>query len=316
MPVSATANPTLHQVDAAHYRLREEVARGGVGRIVAAHDVRLDRDVALKMLHDPKSDSSRFMREALLTARLQHPSIIPVHEIGLFPTGEPFIAMKLVRGQSLRQAIRAAKTLEERLQLLPNVLAVTDAIAYAHSQRVIHRDLKPSNVLLGAFGETVVIDWGLAKHLDEADIATTSDAAASPVVDATRTGAVLGTPAYMSPEQACGDEVDERADVFALGAILYELFSGAPPFEATSSTQVLALARRGAFPSLAERVPNVPVELATIIKRAMALRIAERYRDAGQLAADLRRYHVGQVVAVGRDRGDDPPSRIKMTPFS
>src|SRR4051794_9936002 len=171
--VAASAQ-ALPSTDINHYELLGEVARGGIGRIVKAHDRRLNREVALKQLHDARGGQARFAREALLTARLQHPSIIPVHEIGQFASGEPFFAMKLVHGQSLRDAIRERPTLEERLELLPNALAVADAMAYAHSQRVIHRDLKPSNVLIGAFGETVVIDWGLAKDLDVDDPTTPS----------------------------------------------------------------------------------------------------------------------------------------------
>ncbi|HTJ42980.1 MAG TPA: serine/threonine-protein kinase, partial [Kofleriaceae bacterium] len=161
------AGPELPTVDGDRYVPEREVARGGMGRIIAAHDRHLARPVALKELLAVGPDqAARFRREALITARLQHPAIVPVYEAGRWPSGEPFFAMKLVAGRALDKVLADRKTLDERLALLPAVIAATDAIAYAHSQRVVHRDLKPSNVLVGDFGETVVIDWGLAKDLD------------------------------------------------------------------------------------------------------------------------------------------------------
>ena len=160
----------LPEVPLGHFRAERELARGGMGKIVAADDIRLGRPVALKVLLEPTGDAiGRFEREALITARLQHPGIVPVYEAGRWPGGEPFFAMKLVQGRPLDKVIAEATTLEARLALLPRVAAATDAIAYAHSQRIIHRDLKPANVLIGDFGETVVIDWGLAKSLDDAE---------------------------------------------------------------------------------------------------------------------------------------------------
>jgi serine/threonine protein kinase len=159
--------PPLPEVAASLYQVDKEIARGGMGKIVAAEDRRLGRAVALKQLLDPSSDQvTRFQREALITARLQHPGIVPVYEAGRWPTGEPFFAMKLVSGRPLDKVIAEATKLEDRLAIIPRLAAACDAMAYAHSQRIIHRDLKPGNVLLGDFGETVVIDWGLAKDLD------------------------------------------------------------------------------------------------------------------------------------------------------
>jgi len=159
--------PPLQQVARALYTLDKEIARGGMGRIVAAEDTRLGRPVALKELLDPNSDHvMRFQREALITARLQHPGIVPVYEAGRWPSGEPFFAMKLVQGRPFDRVIADADGLYERLSMLPRLASACDAIAYAHSHRIVHRDLKPGNVLIGDFGETVVIDWGLAKDLD------------------------------------------------------------------------------------------------------------------------------------------------------
>lgn len=287
-------------VDAGHYELLGEVARGGIGRIIKARDRRLRREVALKQLHDPREGNARFVREAMLTARLQHPSIIPVHEVGRFSSGDPFFAMKLVHGQSLRDAIHERPTLEQRLELLPNVLAVADAMAYAHSQRVIHRDLKPSNVLIGAFGETVVIDWGLAKDLDVDDLSQPAPHANLETLssDATNTGAILGTPVYMPPEQALGESVDQRADVYALGALLYHVIGGTPPFEGRNGTEVLSKVITSAPPAIATVVPGVPADLAAIVARAMSRAKEQRYPDARALAEDLRRYQLGQIPSV------------------
>src|SRR3954468_9790941 len=261
----AWATVQVPVVDPGHYRIVREVARGGVGRIVEAVDTRLQREVALKHLLRPGVGEARFIREAVLTARLQHPSIVPIHEVGVFDNGEPFIAMKLVRGESLREAIARAPGLAERLQLVSAVLSVTEAVAYAHSQRVIHRDLKPSNVLLGSFGEVVVIDWGLAKHLDLEDDKPAADAVAA-TAEHPAVGKIVGTPAYMPPEQALGRPVDERADVYSLGAMLYEVVTGAAPIEGSTADEVLAkLLDAGPVP-LESRLPTVPAELAAIVR--------------------------------------------------
>jgi serine/threonine protein kinase len=304
-PAPAGPRYELPTVAAEAYQLIAEVARGGQGRIIRALDTRLGREVALKQLHDSGANRARFLREALVTARLQHPAIIPVHEVGQLPSGEPFIAMKLVRGQSLREAIAARPTLNERLELMPNVLAVADAIAYAHSLRVIHRDLKPANVLVGAFGETVVIDWGLAKQLDDPpDEGPAGEKLVGPG-DATMTGQVLGTPVYMSPEQALGLPADERSDVYALGAILYHLIAGQQPFLARDARDALQSLLHGAPTRLATRGTGAPPELIAIVERAMARQPDARYSDARQFADELRRFQLGQLTTT-RGETDDP----------
>src|SRR5262245_24092437 len=151
--------------DPSRYKILAEHGRGGIGRVVRATDREFGRDVALKeLLRRSPMAEVRFLREAVITSRLEHPNIVPVHEAGHWPDGTPFYTMKLVSGRSLRELIDEARTLEDRLALLPRVLAVADAIAYAHARGVIHRDLKPANIIVGEYGETVVIDWGLAKY--------------------------------------------------------------------------------------------------------------------------------------------------------
>ncbi len=284
------------------YRIDGELGRGGMGRVLRARDLRVDRVVAIKEALSPSRDlAARFEREALITARLQHPAIIPVYECGQWPNGEPFYAMKLVAGQPLDRAIAGAKDFAARVALLPHVIAVCEALAYAHDRGIIHRDLKPGNVLCGDYGETVVVDWGLAKDLSTGEAAATGEAApAAP--DMTRLGSAIGTPAYMAPEQARGEELDTRADVYALGAMLYHVLAGAAPYHRSKSAQEVIEAVMASKPPapLAALAPGAPRELVAIAERAMAASIDARYPSAAELAADLRRFEAGQVVSAHR----------------
>jgi serine/threonine protein kinase len=333
----------LPVVDPIVFSVAAPLAKGGMGQISRARDRRLDREVALKEMLDP-SLRERFEREVHITARLQHPAIIPIYEAGKWPDGSAFYTMRLVDGGTLHDAIAGTQTLEARLALLPHVRAVSEALAYAHAQRVIHRDLKPGNVLVGKFGETVVIDWGLAKQLSSAPdvdapiasrsvgppmapreralvataetmadvpagvppreaaqaetaVAGGTDGAAGPVGSelVTRAGSVLGTPGFMSPEQAAGEEVDERADVYALGGILYNLLAGHPPYFDLDIDWVTAALLRPPTP-IAERAPGAPADLCAIVERAMARPASARYPTAQQFVEDLRRFEAGQLL--------------------
>jgi serine/threonine protein kinase len=314
-------------VDREQYEVDAELARGGMGRILRAFDRRHARAVAIKeLLADTPALRARFRREALITAGLQHPAIVPVYEAGKWPSGEPFYAMKMVDGRSLDQVIAGKPTLDERMGLLPTVIAVAEAIAYAHERHIIHRDLKPANVLVGAFGETVVVDWGLAKDLSKPDEAVEpgdgdGDAGAGPASNLatgmvalsevpqglpaqmdglTVAGHAMGTPAYMAPEQARGDSVDERADVYALGGILYHLLAGRMPY-ADSKTEGSALLRKVLDeppPPVTAIAPGAPPDLVAIVAKAMARKPEERYPSAVQLVEDLRRFETGQLVSV------------------
>jgi tetratricopeptide (TPR) repeat protein len=277
------------------YALVRELARGGGGRIAVAMDLKLGRRIALKRPID-RDGSARLEREAMVMARLEHPSIVPIHDAGRDAEG-PFYAMKLLGGPNLSERIREAETFEARLGLLRVVSAVCDAMAYAHARGVIHRDLKPANVVVGEFGEVAVIDWGLAKAV--ADVERTPGAETISA-ELTIDGAVMGTPAYMAPEQAAGGEVDARADVYALGAMLYQVLTGELPYGRLSSKEQLATLIEGPPPPVDEREPRVPAELAAIVGKAMARAPGDRYPGAGELAEDVHRYETGRLVAAHR----------------
>ena len=277
--------------DRERYRILGEHGRGGLGRVARAHDVELGRDIAIKELisRGPVSEV-RFLREALITARLEHPGIVPVHEAGRWSDGTPFYAMKLVAGRPLRELIAERHSVDERIDLLHHVIAVADAIAYAHGCNIIHRDLKPSNVMVGEYGETVVIDWGLAKELNADDEPSSgADSLGSLDDGLTRTGAVLGTPAYMPPEQARGEPVDKRADVFAIGVMLWELCSleRLPPAYSGHRRRIL-------------RRAGIDQDLAAIILKAVDPDRKRRYPDAGALATDLKAFKAGARIAARR----------------
>ncbi len=293
------------------YDLGPTVAQGGIGRVRRARDERLDRPVAIKelLVRDPAQER-RFVREALLTARLQHPAIVPVYEAGRWPDGEPFYAMKLVSGRTLSELIAERPTLDGRLALLPHVLAVAQAVAYAHGQRVLHRDLKPANVLVGELGETVIIDWGVAKELSEHELF--SPPSESRYLDdllrgaraggdaLTVSGAVVGTPAYMPPEQAAGRPVDERADIYSIGAMLYQLLAAVPPYHDVPSVKLLTTIATAKPRPVEEHAPEVAQELSAIVHKAMARNPAARYPSARALADDLMRFQTGQIVGAYR----------------
>jgi WD40 repeat protein len=288
----ASAEPQVRSPD--RYRLITEHGRGGLGRVFRAYDRELGRDVALKeILHGDAVSRARFMREAKITARLEHPGIVPVHEAGCWADGTPYYAMKLVSGSPLRDLIAAQPTIDGRLGLLHHVIAVADAIAYAHRRNIIHRDLKPANVIVGDFGETIVIDWGLAKELAEPDEpAEPSGGRPRPATrdpELTEAGSVIGTRAYMPPEQLRGEPVDQRADVFAIGAMLWQLCAPhqEPPADSADRHAVL-------------RAAKIDRDLIAIIDKAVDTAPARRYPDAGALAADLKAFEAGFRITARR----------------
>ncbi len=282
------------------YAIHAEIARGGMGRVVDATDTVLGRTVALKEALSADPDARRrFEREIRITARLEHPSIVPVHDAGVSAGGQPFYVMRKIGGRPLEDLVERAQLLGARLALVPHVVAAAQAIAHAHERGIVHRDIKPSNILVGDHGETIVIDWGLAKALDEAD---EPDGPVARIVDTddglrTRDGMVFGTPGFMAPEQLRGKPVGERCDVYALGATLYHLLARRPPHYANSGADMMAAAVDGPPVPLAELVGGVPPELITIVDKALAYDANRRYPDAGALADDLQRFLTGQLVA-------------------
>ena len=280
------------------YELGEEIARGGMGRVVEAMDTTLGRVVALKEALALDAEAMRrFQREIKITARLEHPSIVPVHDAGEGPNGAPFYVMRKVSGLPLESLVASATTLNERLALLPHMVAASQAIAHAHDRQIVHRDIKPSNILVGDLGETIVIDWGLAKVIGEADEMSTLPENADLESIKTRAGVVFGTPGFMAPEQLRGNPVDPRCDVYALGATLYHLLSRKPPHHAKTADEMMRAAVNAAPVPIGDLVSGVPPELSTIIDKSLAYLPEDRYQDARELAEDLNQFVTGQLVA-------------------
>jgi tetratricopeptide (TPR) repeat protein len=285
------------------YALGDEIARGGMGVIYRATDTALGREVAVKVLQDRFAPDSgvarRFADEAHIEAQLQHPAIPPVHDLGTLPDGRPFLAMKLIKGQTLEGLLRAGFDVgAERGRFVAIFEQVCQAIAYAHAHNVIHRDLKPENVMVGAFGEVQVMDWGLAKVLTGRPTVaddpqeTTAETHVVSLRDSdgsfTQAGSVLGTPAFMPPEQAVGavGKVGVRSDVFGLGAVLAVILTGRPPFAAGSAETVRVQSAQGKLDECFARLEGCGAdpELVALCKRCLAPSPADRPADAGEVA--------------------------------
>jgi serine/threonine-protein kinase len=295
------------------YQLHGEIARGGMGIVVRGRDADLGRDLAVKILlqsHRNRPEVvERFVEEAQIGGQLQHPGVVPVHELGQFEDGRPYFTMKLVRGQTLAALLSERASVEaERRRFLGIFEQVCQTLAYAHARGVIHRDLKPSNIMVGAFGEVQVMDWGLAKVLREGGVederrARSRDAGRSLIQTVrsegsgagsdTQVGSVMGTPAYMAPEQARGEieAIDERADVFGLGAILCEMLTGGPPFRG-SAQEAQRQARAGDATDARERLERcgADAEIVSLAVRCLEPLPVARPRHAGEVAAAVASY--------------------------
>ena len=287
------------------YRLLERVARGGMGVVYAAEDEKLERRVALKVLDVPGTDgdlANRLMREARVLARLEHPGIVPVHDVGTLADGRVFYTMKFVEGQRLDKFIEGVESMQDRLRVF---LRICEAVAFAHARGVLHRDLKPANVMVGSFGEVLVMDWGLAKIL-RSDVQNVADPDAtvlerpkqpSEESDSTKSsvvtghGTVMGTPGYMSPEQARGEVevLDARSDIFSLGALLRFILTQKTPAGFT---------------------PRLDRSLEAICAKATAERRESRYSAVQELGQDVSRYLDGLAVEAHRESIFDKLARF------
>ena len=273
--------------DAPRYARQAPLGQGGMGVVERARDRDLLRDVAIKLLRpELRADGAlleQFLWEARVTAYLDHPNIVPVHDVGLTPEGQLFFTMKLVRGTTLAAALQRADAGEFGLRRrLRAFLQLCQAVSFAHARGVLHRDLKPANVMLGEYGEVLVTDWGLALPIE-------SDAGRqlAPLVPGGIATRSAGTPSYMSPEQARGGPLDERSDVYTLGVILYELVALRRAYDGPTTREILDRVAAGDAPPLAAVCPRAPRALGAVVARAMATDPAKRYPSVRTLAGDL-----------------------------
>lgn len=314
--ISEDSNPP------ARYLIGQELGSGSIGQVIEARDQHLGRLVAIKILHDGEGLSrdgiARFIAEAQITAQLEHPSVVPVHEIGIMPGGMPYFSMKLVKGRSLSDVINHLRIGDKEMRRTYNYLArlrlfqrICQGMAYAHAKGVVHRDLKPDNIFIGEFGEVQIMDWGLAKTM-KSSLAEFSEDLVATVRQAsgmnTMGGAIAGTPAYMSPEQARGDfiHIGPPSDVFALGLILAEFMSLTRVYRQSTFQSTLEAARnpKGEV-DLKELVPGTSFSQGVdrVIRKATCPTIAMRYAHAGELSSDIAKLIEEQL----------PPSSIKRS---
>ncbi len=271
------------------YTILGEIAYGGQAVVLRAYDSRTRREVAIKQLRK-RGGEVRFVNEAMITGRLAHRSIIPLCDVGHWEDGSPYFAMKLIDGRTLSSVLNRPNQLADRLPLLRTICDVAEGVAYAHCQGIIHRDLKPSNILMSHTGETLIIDWGIAKELQAKSERPTPMTVGYAL---THAGCILGTPGYMAPEQATDVSPDERADVYAIGAMLYHVLAGVPPYAGLSPSDIIIEVQQQHPPTpLARFVDDASPPLAAIIaiaERAMSVDREWRYLDAEALLVELRR---------------------------
>jgi serine/threonine protein kinase len=282
---------TWPELPSDRYVIRGPIGRGGMGTVYAARDELLDRDVALKVSNSAVVESDleqRLQQEARVLARLEHPGIVPVHDAGILGDGRLFYVMKLVRGRTLTEALDGRR--DETL-VLSIFERIAETVAFAHAAGIVHRDLKPSNVMVGRFGEVLVLDWGVAKLLGDRPAPAPRAAGARPGAGGTEGGTRIGTPGFMSPEQQRGrQDVGAAADVYSLGALLTWMLAGATPES-----------RDDAIKRLRAVTPTPSKRLIAVAAKCLSADPEDRYADAGALVADLARFRAGEAVTAHRE---------------
>lgn len=307
----------------AGYEVQGEIARGGMGCLYAATDLTLNREVAIKVLLPPVYPEAmrRFVIESKITARLPHPGIPPVYAMGEWSAGEPYLAMKLVRGHTMADLLKERTSLADDLpRWLVVFNGICQAVGFAHSQGILHRDLKPANVMVGAFGEVQVMDWGLAKDLGEADkIDATQQLVEQRPEEATsqdmptQAGTVMGTPAYMSPEQARGEVVDTTADVFSLGAILTTILTGSPAFTGQSSIEMVRKAADGETSEACRRLDQcgADADLVSLAKKCLSADKTNRPQDAQVVAESVDAYRASVEERLKQAQAEKAAAEVR-----
>ncbi|CAN5435292.1 hypothetical protein BH11MYX1_BH11MYX1_41830 [soil metagenome] len=281
-PFSVGDEPRPHTIASTRYELGELLGQGGMGEVLSARDRQIGREVAVKRIRSssPSADQlARFVREALLQGRLEHPAVVPVHDLAVDAQGQPFFVMKRLNGVVMSDILNTAAVDDhvKRRRLLRAFADVCLAVEFAHSKGIVHRDLKPANITLGDFGEVYVLDWGIARMIvDEAEVLRPSQRGLELTTGETRAGTVLGTPAYMAPEQLTGDAVGPAADIYALGCILYEIVAGVP-LHRVRRTHASIVDPVDARPSL---VRETAPELDNLCERATAVEPTQRLATA------------------------------------
>jgi serine/threonine protein kinase len=307
--LSTLQGSLIHHDGKPRYIVMDKLGEGSQGTVYRVEDRDCHREMAFKVLSvsRDREEVSRFIREAQITAQLEHPGVVPVHDLGVLPDGTLFYSMKRLDGQQMSEYIvsRGGKS-EHRFQLMEIFLSVCQTIAFAHSRGVIHRDIKPRNIMVSEFGVVQVMDWGLAKVIGSQDQnvprVTTGKTTGHSDMYRTNNGTAVGTPAYMSPEQANGeiDTLDQRCDIYSLGVILYEILCGTLPYARGNVMRVLCQVRDGSWVRLDQQAAarNIPRPLIAVVHRAMALSRHERYQTVEQMVADLRAFISGQAVSA------------------
>ncbi len=294
------------------YVILSEIARGGMGRVYLARDVSLQREVAVKTLL-PGANGDRFITEARIMARLSHPGIPPVHALGVLPDGTPYLAMKLIRGRTLAEELGRRGAPQADLPRLVQVFEqIAQAVGFAHAQGIVHRDLKPLNVMVGPFGEVQVMDWGLAKTISAGETPSLDER--PPQAEGhTLMGQVVGTLGYMSPEQARGEMVDARTDVFALGSLLAVILTGKPAFVGPSKSELMEKSARGEIDEVLARLGQCGAdgELVAIATRCLAPRAEERYADGQAVAAAIAAYRAEGEARLRRAESERAEALVR-----